>query len=236
MNNFGVRWIASPGLLKSDGGVNMHWIKTKIKHILYHNFTDKEFSRFMKLRALTCHLGCMPNDKQIASICPQKIYQSIVKVLASEGQSIGKVLVKDIEDATGVQEVKDYWKIKKRQQREKLHNVQETVKDMSSHKSRLDKTISDKIRKKDKTNVFKKPSLEEIKQYCTERNNSINPQSFTDFYESKGWMIGKNKMKDWRACVRNWETRDTKKPARDFETERKLAMIKKFHEEETNDN
>lgn len=52
---------------------------------------------------------------------------------------------------------------------------------------------------------FKPPTLEEVSEYCKERNNGINAQSFIDFYESKGWMIGKNKMKDWKACIRTWE-------------------------------
>lgn len=57
---------------------------------------------------------------------------------------------------------------------------------------------------------FKKPTLEEVENYCEERSNGINAQSFIDFYESKGWMIGKNKMKDWKAAVRNWERNRSK--------------------------
>jgi hypothetical protein len=52
---------------------------------------------------------------------------------------------------------------------------------------------------------FKKPTLEEINEYCKERNNNIDAQRFIDFYESKDWMIGKNKMKDWKAAIRTWE-------------------------------
>src|SRR5690606_10250500 len=52
---------------------------------------------------------------------------------------------------------------------------------------------------------FNKPSLEEIEEYCFLRNNKVDPQKFYDFYEGKGWMVGKNKMKDWKACVRTWE-------------------------------
>ena len=52
---------------------------------------------------------------------------------------------------------------------------------------------------------FKKPSIEEIKEYCVERQNGISAESFYDFYESKNWYIGKNKMKDWKAAVRTWE-------------------------------
>ena len=54
---------------------------------------------------------------------------------------------------------------------------------------------------------FVPPTLSEVKAYCQERNNGINPEQFIDFYESKGWFVGKNKMKDWKAAVRNWEQR-----------------------------
>ena len=52
---------------------------------------------------------------------------------------------------------------------------------------------------------FRPPSVDEVEQYCRERGNGIDADAFVSFYESKGWMIGKNKMKDWRAAVRTWE-------------------------------
>ena len=55
---------------------------------------------------------------------------------------------------------------------------------------------------------FTPPTLEEVAAYCRERGNKIDPQHFVNYYTSNGWMLGKNKMKDWRAAVRNWETRD----------------------------
>lgn len=55
---------------------------------------------------------------------------------------------------------------------------------------------------------FTPPTLEEVKDYCKERNNEVDAQRFIDFYESKGWMVGKNKMKDWKACVRTWESKN----------------------------
>lgn len=55
---------------------------------------------------------------------------------------------------------------------------------------------------------FIKPTLEEIKAYCDERNNSISPNMFYDFYESKGWKVGKEGMKDWKSAIRTWEQRE----------------------------
>lgn len=52
---------------------------------------------------------------------------------------------------------------------------------------------------------FVPPTLEEVAAYCRERDNNIDAEAFLDFYESKGWMIGKNRMKDWKAAVRTWE-------------------------------
>lgn len=53
---------------------------------------------------------------------------------------------------------------------------------------------------------FKKPTIEEVKSYCLERKNKIDPQAFIDYYETVGWIIGKGKpMKNWRAAVRTWE-------------------------------
>ena len=63
-----------------------------------------------------------------------------------------------------------------------------------------------------KSRAFTAPSIEDISQYCRERNNGVDPQTFFDFYESKGWMVGKNKMKDWKAAVRTWEKREREKP------------------------
>jgi len=60
--------------------------------------------------------------------------------------------------------------------------------------------------------LFKKPTLDEVKNYCILRKNNIEAESFIDFYESKDWLIGKNKMKDWKACVRTWESRDKNNP------------------------
>jgi len=55
--------------------------------------------------------------------------------------------------------------------------------------------------------TFRPPELEEVRKYCQERNNNIDPQSFIDHYEATGWMRGKNKIKDWKACMRTWEVR-----------------------------
>lgn len=70
---------------------------------------------------------------------------------------------------------------------------------------------------------FNPPTVEEVRAYCTERGNSVDPEAFIDFYESKGWMIGKNKMKDWKAAVRTWEQSDRRKGVKNGGGNRKPA-------------
>ena len=75
----------------------------------------------------------------------------------------------------------------------------------------IDKNSIDKNRLEYKEEInkeernFKKPTLEEIQAYCKERDNEVDAEYFLDYYESKGWMIGKNHMKDWKAAIRTWE-------------------------------
>lgn len=62
----------------------------------------------------------------------------------------------------------------------------------------------EKIYKKER---FEKPTVSEVRAYCEERKNGIDPEAFVAFYESKGWMVGKNRMTDWKAAVHTWEAK-----------------------------
>lgn len=80
---------------------------------------------------------------------------------------------------------------------------------------------------------FIKPTIEEIQEYCIKRKNNINAESFYDFYESKNWYVGKNKMVDWKASVRTWENRDkTKKYKTSYE--KRQEMYRRIEEEYDN--
>ena len=104
------------------------------------------------------------------------------------------------------------WAEKKRLYREKQKLLKDNVKDNVLQDIR-DKSID--IRDIDiKENIkekFKKPTLEEVESYCKERKNNVDPERFIDFYESKGWKVGKTPMKDWKACIRTWESKTKEK-------------------------
>ena len=74
----------------------------------------------------------------------------------------------------------------------------------------IEKDKEKENKKKDSPKRFVPPSVDEVQAYCTERRNGIDAQAFIDFYASKGWMVGKTKMTDWKAAVRTWESRKKK--------------------------
>lgn len=70
---------------------------------------------------------------------------------------------------------------------------------------RLDEVRLDKVREEKKIQHIIPPKSEWVRVFCEERKNGITADEFIDFYESKGWLIGKTKMKDWQAAIRTWE-------------------------------
>lgn len=108
---------------------------------------------------------------------------------------------------------------------EVYQGVPNTDQTLTEHQSNTNRTLTEttkeykNIRNKEfkendtpngvsKRKCFTPPTVDEVRAYCQERGNNIDPQRFVDFYESKGWFVGKNKMKSWEAAVRNWESRD----------------------------
>ena len=62
---------------------------------------------------------------------------------------------------------------------------------------------NDNKEKKEKS-IFKAPSLDDLKSFCLENKLDLNYNDFLNYYDSNGWMVGKNKMKDWKATARRW--------------------------------
>lgn len=110
-------------------------------------------------------------------------------VLTQEGQnedmSDKRKEIRDIE-----KDIRDISKREKEKEREKREEDSSSSSTVSQSKKR-----------------FSPPSLEEVRAYCMERKNGIDPEAFIAFYASKNWYIGKSKMVDWKASVRTWEQR-----------------------------
>ena len=70
-----------------------------------------------------------------------------------------------------------------------------------------------KERENKATSKFQKPSLEEVREYCLSRNSPVDPEEFFSFYESNGWKVGKNPMKNWHSAIVTWEKKREKEVA-----------------------
>lgn len=111
---------------------------------------------------------------------------------------------------------------KKREERKQLLENRTTVKRLSNDNrvTDIDKEIEEDIELEEKKNIQKKktrtvftpPNVDEVKEYCKQMGYKVDAQMFVDFYESKGWMIGKNKMKDWKSAIRTWERKRKEQP------------------------
>ena len=95
-----------------------------------------------------------------------------------------------------------------------------------------EKSREEKSREEKKTSSrFTPPVLEEVISYCRERKNNVEANNFLNHYEANGWMRGKNKIKDWKACVRTWEAKDNNNQSAQKPTQQKREMPKAGTEE-----
>ena len=91
------------------------------------------------------------------------------------------------------------------------YNLEGYLKGSQTLPDRVQDKAKDIVIVKDKVKAkrFVKPIIDDIIDYCSERNNMVDPQKFFDYYSSNGWKVGKNPMKDWKAAVRTWEKNTT---------------------------
>ena len=81
----------------------------------------------------------------------------------------------------------------------------QTTNEKQTKNTQTTRPLYQKEIKKVRNKEFIIPSIDEVREYCESRHNGIDPEAFIDFYASKNWMVGRNKMADWRAAIRNWE-------------------------------
>ena len=118
--------------------------------------------------------------------------------------------------------IPQHLKICGKEERTKEEYINNTISDFEKKKDKENDKENGKekeIKKKEKPEEpgekpkrrrtpFVKPTVEEVHAYCRERQSTVRAEAFVDFYESKGWMVGKSPMKDWKAAVRTWEQKD----------------------------
>lgn len=96
--------------------------------------------------------------------------------------------------------------------REGKPDIPDITPELLQSKSRVTQTQNkikeSKLKENKSKGIFQIPTIQEISNYCAERKNKINPETFYSHYQSNGWMVGKNKMKDWKAAIITWETKE----------------------------
>lgn len=82
------------------------------------------------------------------------------------------------------------------------------IKEKGEKEKDIEKEKSTSVDTKKTAQRFSRPSLDEVRDYIASQSYSVDAEAFIDFYEAKGWRVGSNPMKDWRAAVRTWERRN----------------------------
>ena len=101
---------------------------------------------------------------------------------------------------------------------------------------KIEKEIDSSASTTTKRKRFEKPTLSEIKAYCIERGNKVDAQHFFDYYESNGWKVGKNSMKNWQAAIRTWERSEYRKSNyKKNSKEDAINVVKELMEEYANE-
>jgi len=126
------------------------------------------------------------------------------------------------QNESALSEIREYKRLAKREEREKKKAIIEEESDLSATCRRqvaISSLSNSPILVSNSSKVpstkgknFTPPTVEEVSAYCQERGNNIDAETFCDFYQSKDWVIGKDKMKNWQAAVRTWEKREQSKP------------------------
>ena len=138
------------------------------------------------------------------------IVRSAIKVFSELGMmdvlDDGTYFMSEVERLVGSE---TEWAVKKRIYRENHPVIEDKTRTKKDNvRQEKEKEIEKDIEKDIKVRRFTPPTPEEVQQYCSESGHYIDADAFVDFYSSKNWMVGKNKMKDWKSAVRNWERRD----------------------------
>lgn len=216
--------------------------------ILYQNILMKMYCRSLKHDGRLMFNDIIPyNADMIAKITRTQVgtVEKALKIFAQMGLieilDNGAIYMMNIQNFIGESSTEADRKRKYRKQIET--EKQMLIGQMSGQMSGQDEDISppeienrdrvrDRVRDRDKYSAeksaetpknskrFVKPSLDEVIAYCQERRNSVNPEKFIDYYESNGWKVGKNSMKDWKAAVRTWEKNSfqSNKPKEEYYT------------------
>jgi hypothetical protein len=154
--------------------------------------------------------GCFASNKHIADFC--QCSETKVSTAISKLVELGYLYVESFDGRLRI--LKSRLSNFERQTLKNCKADSQILKESNTYKKTSTKTVKGDIGEQ-KRKRFVPPTLEEVRSYCQERKNNVNPEKFIDHYTSNGWMVGRNKMKDWKAAVRTWERNSYSEPKED---------------------
>jgi hypothetical protein len=221
----------------------------KTDYTVIDNNIFKNQKLTLKAKGMICTMLSLPDDwnfseEGLTSLSNDGI--SSIRSTLKELMEYGYLKRERNRDAKGI--LRDYvYTIYEEPTLENQKQVEPTLEKPKLEKPTLEnlktyKVLNNKVLNNKETNNiniiskerFKKPTLEEVKEYCLERNNSVDAELFINYYESNGWKVGKNSMKDWKACVRTWE-RNKVNQHKESRYEREKRIMKEWLEKNEED-
>ena len=182
------------------------WVPKEIW--LYRGLSILEKHVLSEIDSLDGEEGCFASNKYLAEFCDCS--ESAIDKAVKKLKELGLIYVKSFDGRVRV--LKSCISISTPDQRKiyasetdclrqsNIESNKESIKEKDISTFHSDISSEKKISKR-----FKKPTIEEIREYIKEQGYSIVPEAFYDYYESNGWHVGKNPMKDWKACVRTFQ-------------------------------
>ncbi len=188
----------------------MDWIKVKVKHAEYDFATAPAdvFKAWVMTMIFVAATERIPTPAQLSSRLGKDNYESLLKYIDDNKLTSLDIIIEKVMEDVGV--------INNRRNHERKYMSEYRCKVLHKplHNTLPDASTDVKIRE-DKRRVyidrFDPPAIETVRNYCLDRKNGVNAEAFVNHYQAKGWMIGKNKMKDWQAAVRTWESKEAPK-------------------------
>ena len=206
----------------------MDWIKIKTGHLYGTDLTKLEIAALVIIQVMTAHFERIPTESERRREVSDDLLSKLQAKLERSSTTLQEVLDEVLKDCQRVLERRSRDTAKKENWRKKNLNKPlspVTTTAQRREEERREGSCGDKV-----TSRFTPPTIIEIKEYCKERQNLVDPERFIDHYTAKGWMIGKSKMKDWKAAVRTWEKESRIKPK---EVEPQYQSFKPVKHEQT---
>lgn len=197
--------VRDSNLIKSSGS-DMDWCKIKTKHFVNSGLTMMQKGRLATFVGLITHLECFPNNRQLTETFGKNYRQFLESfgiVYGNSATFIAEKVLQDVAKALREREESKHRQANYRGKHKEI--VTRYVTGNVTPESRVEENRREDITKGDTKKGFQKPTMEEVKKHFTDvLNLSYESDRFWYFYESKNWMVGKNKMAKWKSAAANW--------------------------------